>query len=377
MAKEIELKLALSPYHVASLLQHPLFKEPHVENQGTQTLSNCYYDTSDFKLQQSKVALRIRKTPYHHIQTLKTKGIATGGLHQRREWEWQIPSDQLDFHLLKSTCWPELFEQPVTAPQLTPIFNTDFERQLWYYRSSSDSGEPIEIEIALDRGEIWTEVDGNRRTDPLCELELELKKGPAQELFNLALQLARQIPLFISDISKAERGFRLFSPENYDVHLTRPTFSVDQTLEEVFIQLLEFELQYWPRQIEAWQFNKKWEHVAQALESLRNIRAILEHFIDVVPIATDSELHQIVERFTDRLRAQLSWRRCNKLIGVASTTWTRNAAEHSQNRIEVMHQTIEAGLLGLLLGQMLSTKNWQTLQSEAHRQRGQTLLADA
>src|SRR5690606_24685239 len=67
-------------------------------------------------------------------------------------------------------------------------------------------GESL-IELALDEG--WV-IAGERKA-PILEVELELRQGNLAELFNLAQELAQEVPVWLSDISKAERGYRLGS----------------------------------------------------------------------------------------------------------------------------------------------------------------------
>lgn len=369
MAKEIELKLALSPHHVGALLQHPLFQSPYIQACGQRQLINCYYDTSDQQLQAARVALRIRQMDDQFIQTLKTRGQSQAGLSRRNEWEWQRPDNSLDISLLAQTAWPEVFPTPPDAEALVPAFNTDFSRQTWLYSITDSTGNPVQVEIALDQGRVYVELDGETRADPISELELELKQGEPHHLFDIALQLAHAIPLQICDISKAERGYRLFAPADYQLQLQRPQISPEMTLETVYMTLLQFELESWPRQLEAWQFSQKWEHGSQALESLRNIRALRERFVDIAPLAADDELGLLLEKLIDRLQSLLSWRRCSQLLGPQGAEWTRQEADKARVRLEVLSQTKEAGLIALLLGEQLSKRPWQARWNEQQRQR--------
>ncbi len=374
MAKEIELKLALSPHHVGALLQHPLFQQAEIQAAGTHQLCNTYFDTAEQALQTARIALRIRQIGNRYIQTLKTRGQSKAGLHQRNEWEWELSQPVLDFSLLAETAWHTALDRPPSAEALQPAFSTDFERQLWNYHSVNSQGETIEIEIALDSGQVRVELDGQQRTDPLSELELELKQGQPSDLFDLALVLARAVPLQICDISKAERGYRLYAPEQYQVRLERPHLPADISLEEAYVELLQFELQSWPRHMEAWQFSHKWEHGGHALDSLRNIRALREHFIDVAPLAADDELGQLVDKLIDRLQTLLSWRRCSQLLGPHAAEWTRQEAEKARTRLEVLSQTKEASLIALLLGEKLSKRPWRARWNAQQQQRaGQPL----
>ena len=62
------------------------------------------------------------------------------------------------------------------------------------------------IEVAIDRGSI--EAAG--RTEPVCEIELELVEGPVADLYGLALALLRRgEPLAIEPRAKSERGYAL------------------------------------------------------------------------------------------------------------------------------------------------------------------------
>ena len=69
------------------------------------------------------------------------------------------------------------------------------------------------MEAALDLGKV---VAGDNQEE-ICELELELRQGDAAALLELAAELAADLPLMPCDISKAERGYRLFDPNSYEV----------------------------------------------------------------------------------------------------------------------------------------------------------------
>lgn len=195
MANEIELKLCVTAAGLHHLRHHwlPSQVEQQIE---PQPLANTYYDTPQLLLNQRKVALRLREHKGHYIQTLKTKGQSVGGLHQRGEWEWEVCEPRLYPELLAGTAFPA----EVSVAELAPIFRTDFERTTVLLQRGATC-----IELALDEG--WV-MAGEHRA-PILEVELELKQGGVTELFDLAQELAREVPVWLSDISKAERGYRL------------------------------------------------------------------------------------------------------------------------------------------------------------------------
>lgn len=204
MQQEIELKLSLpeahrSDFSALALLKHYVSAEPRVQPQITE-LKNCYFDTPDQLLHQHAIALRIRRSNDAYIQTLKTRGTSIGGLHQRHEWEWPVPSEQLQLALLPDDVFPESLE----PESFEVAFNTDFQRSCWLLDYPLGD-QWASIELVLDSG--WVSVGQQR--DRICEIELELKDGPVEALFALAAELAAEQPLLISRISKAEKGYRL------------------------------------------------------------------------------------------------------------------------------------------------------------------------
>jgi len=86
--------------------------------------------------------------------------------------------------------------------KLKSVFVTDFYRttRLLEWRGA-------QIEVCMDHGVVKTA----QHSTPICEVELELKSGAAQQLYELALALLEIAPLELETVSKAEHGFRLLS----------------------------------------------------------------------------------------------------------------------------------------------------------------------
>jgi hypothetical protein len=200
MAKEVELKLSLPEYAVPKILA--LSDQaccPLGNSQGEPLiLDNQYFDTVDLALNLSHAALRIRKSQHGYKQTLKNKGQAIAGLHQRGEWEYDIDQPEIDWSLFPT----ELNIDPKLKSAIKPLFKTDFNRHVWVKQFGGS-----QIEVVLDQGSIHND---HKRT-PLCEIELELLTGQAEDLFGFAHELAGQLPLVPCDINKAERGYGLES----------------------------------------------------------------------------------------------------------------------------------------------------------------------
>ncbi|MGB0466467.1 MAG: inorganic triphosphatase [Pontibacterium sp.] len=376
MAKEIELKLSVSRHHIESLKQQPLFQSGFVSEQGAKSLKNIYFDTPGHDLSKHRIALRIREKEGRFIQTLKTQGLSEAGLHQRNEWEWFVDEPELDFALLQKAPWPDVLNTPEMREKIEPVFATDFVRHIWLYESVDAQGQRLQVEIALDQGQAWIDLHGERRHDDICELELELVEGDPAMLFQVALQLGQQIPLLSSDISKAQRGYRLHQPEAFRVTVPDLNIGAEDNLEETFCKLLQRELALWPQYLEAWRFTRDWQYVTLALESLRNIGGLYESFADIIPANPDGDLDALLTKLIRQLRDVDAWHRTALLMGDQGLAWQQAAKKRAEARMEVLLQTVGFGQIALRISLQLVSRLWRNRWTDEHQQRAQALLAE-
>lgn len=206
---EIELKLLIDPDDVASFRRHPLLAQHAIAEPRVQRLTTTYFDTPDLFFRKHGAALRARRVARHWIQTLKAGGQAAAGLHQRHEWESRATGPRPDLAALRELVdldaeWTRALSDAALADQLLPIFKTRFRRTIWLLRCDSN----VEVELALDQGAVEHDV----ARVPVSEMELELKSGEPAKLFEFALELQASIPLRVSNVSKADRGFALYAP---------------------------------------------------------------------------------------------------------------------------------------------------------------------
>jgi inorganic triphosphatase YgiF len=85
---------------------------------------------------------------------------------------------------------------------LKPLFKTKVRRTIYPVATGA-----AEIELAIDDGSIHA----GRRSAPIRELELELKRGQSSELFRVARELSSAIPGRLTLKSKAEKGYELLN----------------------------------------------------------------------------------------------------------------------------------------------------------------------
>lgn len=201
MTIETELKLRITPAQLARLKRHALLKAHQVTRPVTRRLYNIYYDTPKLELHASGMALRLRRTGRQWRQTLKGGGSVKAGMHQRNEWEVPVKGMALDFSSAQTAEWEEHLPKALRK-QLQPVFVTDFTRS-----SRMLEWQGTLIELCMDQGSVSTE----QNNVPVCELELELKSGKPQQLFELALAILDVVPFELEVVSKAEQGYRLLT----------------------------------------------------------------------------------------------------------------------------------------------------------------------
>ncbi|MHA6494916.1 CYTH domain-containing protein [Pseudomonas borbori] len=289
MNKETEIKLRVSQQTLAALRDHPLLKKRNKNGWEQRDLLNQYFDTPARDLANAKVALRLRRDGDQVIQTLKSRGQSVAGLSERNEWDWYLSGAELDLSKLDDSCWPAALAD-LDKSLLQPIFTTDFVRQ----RADIAWGRgkaKVQIEAALDLGK----VIANGQEEPICELELELRQGEPDALLELAAELAADLPLMPCDISKAERGYRLFDASSYALNLPTPALTAEHSLDDSFAALAWHLLASSQRLAEQYRFNGHWRLLSDWLEQLIGLRALITSLGQAAPRSSSSDLRQLLD----------------------------------------------------------------------------------
>jgi inorganic triphosphatase YgiF len=198
---EIELKLAIADDEITKLLTHPVISSYARTVPDKRRVISVYYDAADYRLRKNGYALRVRQIDGHFIQTVKGESEHLGDIKKREEWECIINSDQPELKKLpEGKLGGEILNLLGSEP-LLPCFVTDFVRTAWELYLPDGTL----LELALDQGEVRTES----ASEPISEIELELKKGDYQQINSIAAVLRKTITLQLEERSKAERGYKL------------------------------------------------------------------------------------------------------------------------------------------------------------------------
>lgn len=299
MVKETEIKLRASRATLAALREHPLLKKRNKSGWQHTPLFNQYYDTPARDLAGAKVALRLRRDGEQFIQTLKSRGQSVAGLSERNEWDWYLDKPELDLGKLDDQCWPASLAE-LDKRTLMPLFTTDFVREKAEIAWGRGKAKVV-IEAALDLGK----VIAGEGEEEICELELELRQGEPAALLELACELAEGLPLMPCDISKAERGYRLFDADSYNLSLPAPALNGEMSLDDAFAALAWHLLGASQRLAEQYRWNGHWRLLAEWIERLGELRALLGSLGQAAPRASSRELRQGLDAQLDDWRPRL------------------------------------------------------------------------
>ncbi|MGB4072174.1 inorganic triphosphatase [Pseudomonas sp.] len=289
MVKETEIKLRVSRETLAALREHPLLKKRNKTGWQRHELFNQYFDTPERDLAEAKVALRVRRDGEQFIQTLKTRGQSVAGLSERNEWDWPLAKAKLDIKKLSAECWPVSLAE-LDKKQLAAIFSTDFVREKADIAWGRGKAKVV-IEAALDLGKV---VAGEGEEE-ICELELELREGDPAALLELAAELAADLALMPCDISKAERGYRLFDAGSYSLNLPAPQLTGETSLDDSVAALGWHLLGASQRLAEQYRFNGHWRLLVEWLEQLIGLRALLGSLGQAAPRASSHALRELLD----------------------------------------------------------------------------------
>lgn len=357
MQKETEIKLRASRETLEALRDHPLLKKRNKSGWQQSELYNQYYDTPGRDLARAKVALRLRRDGEQFIQTLKSRGHSVAGLSERNEWDWYLDKPELDLGKLDDSCWPAALAD-LDKAQLAPIFSTDFTRQ----RAEIAWGRGktrVVIEAALDLGKV---VAGEQEEE-ICELELELRQGEPAALLELAAELAADLPLMPCDISKAERGYRLFDPASYTVHPDTQKLLAETPLDGAFAAIAWGLLGSSQRLAEQYRFNGHWRLLQEWLQQLVDLRALLGSLGQAAPRASSRELRAALDALIGDWRPRLEQ-------GEADETVRQQAPEAFRAELG----QVRWGLFSLQASRWLLARAWQEGRNERGNRQGAAAL---
>ena len=285
MGHEIELKLEVPPKTIGTLKRMRSLRRGNGHARDKELVS-VYFDTAEHTLRKRGMSLRVRHIGDRRVQTVKANGQSAAGLFQRREWEAPIRSDTPDLRAMRRTALDGLLTRKL-ARALKPVFETRIRRTVLPLARRGSR-----IELTLDQGQVRL----GRKSAPISEIELELKRGRPADLFTVARDLARRVPVRFAVRSKADRGYDLAGDAPVAaVHAAEiplsPRMSTGEAFHAIALGCLHHVAANEPAVRE-----QDGEGVHQMRVGLRRLRAAMAVFSDL----TDDEE-------SARIKAELKW----------------------------------------------------------------------
>lgn len=318
--QETELKFLSSPEAARALQETPLLA--HAQPGGTQQLNTIYFDTPDHSLKDKGIVVRVRRSGNRLLQSVKYGAGITRG-----EWEHELDQAFPDPALVGDDAGLSILHKKKITSALQPIFETDVERTSYLCQSNG-----AQIEVSFDQGEI--KHDGQRL--PINELELELREGAPSELFAIAEIIVASVPVTLSFVSKAERGFLLAEGAwGKAQKASTPELVPGMEAGEAFKAICHNCLHMFMLNTAMFEgSNEAVELVHQSRIAIRRLRAAMSFF---KPIACDADY--------DGLRQELKW--ISDLLGAArdldvwQTQTLVQAKSSSESGLEILAGHLE------------------------------------
>jgi inorganic triphosphatase YgiF len=284
MAQEVELKFLIESGGLPMLDALPVIGK-RLRRTPRKHIETTYFDTSDRRFTDNGLALRVRKQDKNALLSIKQAGSLGSG---REEWERPIDGDEPNANDMSGSPAERLLQKNGSDARLSPLYTVAVDRASFLVKEGS-----AQIEIAVDRGEI--KRDGAEL--PVCELELELKKGDPRQLFALAQRFIDKAPLRLSLVSKGDRGDRMVNGSwGRPVVASTPKLEPGMTAAQAFRTICHSCLYDFMLNEPAVDDDGDIEGVHRARIAIRRLRAAFSLFS---PLLDD--------RDHERLRRELSW----------------------------------------------------------------------
>jgi len=371
--REIELKLSVRPDRLERVMRSPCLQGDGARRAIARALKNIYYDTPHLALHERGLVVRVREAGRRYIQTVKSgNGAGASGLFNRHEWERPVAGPKPDLSGIDDPTLRR--ELGASVSQLAPVFSSEVNRV-----TRTIEGEAGRIEVAIDQGRVMTP----RGSAPICEIELELKEGKPEALFDLALELNKETPVRLETLSKSDRGYAILT-EDAIAWSKVPPLVLDPAMTglQAFETIVGHNLRHLLANERAASEGHDPEGVHQVRLAARRLRSILSLFRSVLPAdvvaALSEELKWLAGEITaarnldvfveELLRpVQAAFAEDADLAALEATAQERRGAAYEQVRAAFATKRYTALLLQL--SRLIESRSWQErLEPDAAQQ---------
>ena len=199
MGKEMEWKRSVPEAALLDgILRDPAVSALAAEEVRVYEMRTVYYDTPERELGKRKITLRCRMENEISVVCVKAPLPDAPDPHMHGEWELEGTDPLAALPRLVALGAPE---DLLRYENLACVCGAAFRRRALLLRFPDGS----EAELALDLGSL----NGPTASEPLCELELEMKSGAPDRAYALLEELTARYSLAVQERSKYARASRL------------------------------------------------------------------------------------------------------------------------------------------------------------------------
>lgn len=210
---EIELKYTLkSEKQEEEILKSKLIQDYVIPESGRSIrMEAIYFDTEDYDFSDNKVIFRLRSEGADEFATVKLKGSAENGLHEREEINAKLKvgtisslkitnkgierTKELFSHIGEKNIEDYLFELS-KGKKLYPVIKMSFQRTLVLVKN-----DDFKAEVAFDSGFSYCKDTKSR----ILEMEIELKEGEKDGMIEFSGKIKDEFGLKEENLSKVEQ----------------------------------------------------------------------------------------------------------------------------------------------------------------------------
>jgi len=273
--REPELKAIIHPEQIDAIRNFPAIKKRVVGRARSRKLLTVYFDTPDRELRRQGVSLCVHKVGRAFVQRVKQMHKGSGGIPVRMEWEGPVPSRNPVISAIKEKRLRRLIRH-VGVERLQPVFHKDVQRSSRTLNFEDGSTAFVDLDVG--------EIVAGDLAEPIREFKLELKTGVPERLFELALEIRKEVPFRLVTENEASCGYALLTQDE-----PRPRKHVKLSLnkgtsvEQVLTELVQHCLDHLQANEGVVLKTDSAEGVHQMRIALRRLRAALQLFKPSLP----------------------------------------------------------------------------------------------
>ena len=227
--------------------------------------------------------MRLRRVGSTWLQTIKGGGVVQAGLHRRWEYEAPVAGPKLELDGITDATLARVFASRRLRERLRPVFATRISRSVRLIELAPGTT----VEASIDRGEIRA----GGQSEPVREIELELKSGDAARLYEHGLRLLAVAPVRVENRSKAERGYALARPQqSKPVKSTRVAIVATMRVGEAFRAIASGALGQLQANEPGMRAGHDPEYLHQMRVALRRLRSGFRVFAPALPEAASAPI---------------------------------------------------------------------------------------